>query len=142
MEGERNTVETGGGGRCRGRMIIREERRRKMKKPGNQRKTQEEEEEEEEERVGGGYFVDLIAEQLRQSFLSLCVCACVRACVCACVRVCVCVCVCVCGLSNIPQPDISCSVSFITVRSGAPGGGDGGALDVQARLWLLLREAL
>ena len=133
MEGERNTVETGGGGRCRGRMIIREERRRKMKKPGNQRKTQEEEEEEEEEeRVGGGYFVDLIAEQLRQSFLSLCVRACVRACVC----------VCVCGLSNIPQPDISCSVSFITVRSGAPGGGDGGALDVQARLWLLLREAL
>lgn len=26
-----------------------------------------------EERVGGGYFVDLIAEQLRQSFLCVCV---------------------------------------------------------------------
>lgn len=41
-----------------------------MKKSGNQRGR----EMLKEERVGGGYFVDLIAEQLRQSFLCVCVC--------------------------------------------------------------------
>ncbi len=46
---------------------------------------------------------------------------------------------CVCGLSNIPQPDISCSVSFIIVRCGAPGGGERGALDALAGLELLSR---
>lgn len=48
---------------------------------------------------GGGYFVDLIAVEAIFA---------------------------VCARSNLPSQDISCRGSFITVRSGAAGGGDAG----------------
>lgn len=56
-----------------------------------------------EEGGGGAYFVDVIAVEAISS-----------------------VCVFVCKLFNIPYPHISCTLSFITVSSGAPGGGKGG----------------
>lgn len=86
-----------------------------MKKPGNQggRGMLR------EERVWGGYFVDLIAKQLRQSFLCPCVC--------------VCVCECVCTESPISPNQTLAAVFHLSLSAPEPrevgfgGGGDGGS---------------
>lgn len=82
----------GGGGRCNGWS------RRKMKKLGNQSGRDA------GGGGGGGWLLCRFNCRAVEAIFS--------------VRVCVCVY----RLSNILEPDISCSLSFITVSSGAPGG--------------------
>lgn len=101
----------GGGGRSR----------RRMKKPGNQggRGMLR------EERVWGGYFVDLIAKQLRQSFLFLCVSECVN----------------VCAESPISPTQTLAAVFHLSLSAPEPRGvglaeeETGGALDVRGPGW-------